>query len=674
MSIIKRAAAALSAAAMTLSLVIPVGVSAEGEITLTLHYEDFNGGSPLTVDAGDAFTAGNALSAVAFNHNENSLKYPEPSGGKAVVGWETSEGAAFDFSSSLSESVDLYPVLADTVEAGSIAITADESVMPAAGAAIPSDFTDKITVPDGFVVTGAGYDSTEASFADDSVYILSISLKPAEDKVFDYKYNVKDEAVFSVDGATVNGSRANVSWDTIVRGGDGITVSLPVTLGDPETASLSLHYNGHGAAEDKTLDIEKNSSSAPYLDQSSGELVPEDEGYAFVGWYTDPELTSFYSYGLSREVTEDTELYAKWAKVISEINFTVETPLCGEEVKDENGQEITGEFLRQQAGTVALYEMEGPTAEPIVLTNEPDVTADVEGIEPHSAWIETDVPNDQLQYDTQVDLFIGTIYGENDYTFVINVETDGNDDTPYFAKDLKITVNGVDAEDGNTVPSADSRSVDAGASGVMRFLAEPLGIHADSRVLNAKPSTKAGFVTDANVVYRDGTSFTVVGTITADHVWDSGVITKDPGCEEDGIMTFTCRSKDASYTDEIDPYGHKWLDWEVVKPATATEDGLEMRRCENDGEHTETRVIPATGETDSSDESGDSSSKKDSSSSEKSKDSGTAATTTTTTTGTGTAAGVNTDTQPPTGSSAAAPLAAAAAAAALAVVVVRRRK
>ena len=41
--------------------------------------------------------------------------------------------------------------------------------------------------------------------------------------------------------------------------------------------------------------------------------------------------------------------------------------------------------------------------------------------------------------------------------------------------------------------------------------------------------------------------------------------------------------------------GHAWSDWEVIKPATETEEGEETRVCGNDPSHTEVRVIPVSG-------------------------------------------------------------------------------
>ena len=48
--------------------------------------------------------------------------------------------------------------------------------------------------------------------------------------------------------------------------------------------------------------------------------------------------------------------------------------------------------------------------------------------------------------------------------------------------------------------------------------------------------------------------------------------------------------------------GHDWGEWEIVKEATETEDGLKRRVCKRNEEHFEEEVIPATGKQDESSE------------------------------------------------------------------------
>ncbi|MBR6045161.1 MAG: InlB B-repeat-containing protein [Ruminococcus sp.] len=567
---IKRAASAASAAALALSLIVPLSASAADSHIVVMNYGSFGGGEKVVLKVGDGENVKDVIYS-AYDYDRyyvSSVMYPEPVDGKAVVGWSLTEGGAeYDLTSAVTADIELYPVTADTVDAGTIAVTVDESELPVVGDTIPSDISAFVSVPDGFKVTEAGYTAVgdETAFEDNKTYFLSVSVIPDGNKVFDYTYSDDCALQLSVDGATVNGSKANVKYESYTAGELPLRVIFPVTLGQPETYDLTLHYGGRGNVEDKTVKVPVNARLNPGLliDQASGESNPVDDGYVLVDWFTDPQFAQYGCQSLDTlYINGDTELYARWAKIIDELNFTIETPLCGDVV--ETSEDLPPEELTTALAYAADIDFENVVAETIEFSNEPVVTCDVEGIEAYSRWITTDVPFAELNISTQVELFLGTIYGENDYTFVLEARP-GDGEPVYFAKNLKITVNETVA--GTTFSGG------------------------------AKPSTKGGFVSNATVVSKGGNNFTVVGMITADHVWDSGVITKKAGCEDKGVMTYTCRSKDASYNDDIDPYGHKWLEWTVVKPATATEDGLEMRVCDNDGEHMQTRIIPRTGQT-----------------------------------------------------------------------------
>ena len=140
-----------------------------------------------------------------------------------------------------------------------------------------------------------------------------------------------------------------------------------------------------------------------------------------------------------------------------------------------------------------------------------------------------------------------------------------------------------------------------------------------------------------NKTFRTQTK-TVVDIDATGHSWDEGVVTKEATCEENGVMTYTCRN-DHSHTREevieatghkpapavienieaatctneggydeviycenchkemardhhIEPaLGHNWGEWKVIKEATEDEDGLERRECARCHE-TEERAIP----------------------------------------------------------------------------------
>ena len=74
------------------------------------------------------------------------------------------------------------------------------------------------------------------------------------------------------------------------------------------------------------------------------------------------------------------------------------------------------------------------------------------------------------------------------------------------------------------------------------------------------------------------------------HSWDDGVVTKEPSCTAEGIMTHTCNTCGETIVFVIEP-GHDW-DETVTKEATCTEDGVATRVCKLCGEE-ETIVLPA---------------------------------------------------------------------------------
>ncbi len=71
-----------------------------------------------------------------------------------------------------------------------------------------------------------------------------------------------------------------------------------------KTWTVTFDSNGHGAAP-AVQTVEEGEKATKPAD-------PTAEGYSFQGWYTDTRYTMEYDF--SKEVTEDTTLYAKWVK------------------------------------------------------------------------------------------------------------------------------------------------------------------------------------------------------------------------------------------------------------------------------------------------------------------------------------------------------------------------
>lgn len=94
------------------------------------------------------------------------------------------------------------------------------------------------------------------------------------------------------------------------------------------------------------------------------------------------------------------------------------------------------------------------------------------------------------------------------------------------------------------------------------------------------------------VTTKDG-SFTDVCAVSVSSAWDEGVVTLEPTCEEEGVMTFTNRVTQETRTEPIDALGHDFVFSESVD-ATYTESAYDLWVCSRDPSHTEKRNIHGT--------------------------------------------------------------------------------
>ena len=91
--------------------------------------------------------------------------------------------------------------------------------------------------------------------------------------------------------------------------------------------------------------------------------------------------------------------------------------------------------------------------------------------------------------------------------------------------------------------------------------------------------------------------------VTADHSWDSGIVTKYPTCTEAGEKTYTCLSCGETKTEAVAATGHDYGDEIAEVPATCTTQGTaahyECANCHNlfvdaEGEKTQVTVAEIT--------------------------------------------------------------------------------
>ena len=79
----------------------------------------------------------------------------------------------------------------------------------------------------------------------------------------------------------------------------------------------------------------------------------------------------------------------------------------------------------------------------------------------------------------------------------------------------------------------------------------------------------------------------------ADHSWNGGVITTQPGCTANGVKTFTCLHCNTTKTEVISATGHHYST--VVTPPTCTSAGYTTHTCANCGHQYTDGAINATG-------------------------------------------------------------------------------
>ena len=84
-------------------------------------------------------------------------------------------------------------------------------------------------------------------------------------------------------------------------------------------------------------------------------------------------------------------------------------------------------------------------------------------------------------------------------------------------------------------------------------------------------------------------------TVTCDHEWDAGVITKKPTCTEDGVKTFTCKKCNTTREETITHEGHKSDAGTITTEPTCTETGVKTYKCTVCGDVIKTEPVPANG-------------------------------------------------------------------------------
>ena len=78
-----------------------------------------------------------------------------------------------------------------------------------------------------------------------------------------------------------------------------------------------------------------------------------------------------------------------------------------------------------------------------------------------------------------------------------------------------------------------------------------------------------------------------------DHSWDTGVITVDATCTEEGVKVYTCENCGDTVKEYLPALGHDYAEeWTVDKEPTFAEEGSESRHCTRCDEVTDVKAIP----------------------------------------------------------------------------------
>ncbi|MBQ8526688.1 MAG: InlB B-repeat-containing protein [Clostridia bacterium] len=139
---------------------------------------------------------------------------------------------------------------------------------------------------------------------------------------------------------TRSGSYTFNGWFTASSGGTEITTDTVFSADTTIYAQWSYTGSSGGGSRRYTVKFEANggttvaNKTVTRNSKVSEPAAPEKEGYTFMGWFRDEELTSAYDF--ESKVTKNFTIYAKWEKVDDEESETPEAPETLEDTDTHN--------------------------------------------------------------------------------------------------------------------------------------------------------------------------------------------------------------------------------------------------------------------------------------------------------------------------------------------------
>lgn len=91
-----------------------------------------------------------------------------------------------------------------------------------------------------------------------------------------------------------------------------------------------------------------------------------------------------------------------------------------------------------------------------------------------------------------------------------------------------------------------------------------------------------------------GTRTEAIPKLTS-HIWDNGIVTTQPTCSENGVKIYTCSVCKVTKTDAILASGHTDGEWTVDVAPTCAQDGKKILSCAVCSELLGSEIIPASG-------------------------------------------------------------------------------
>ena len=179
-------------------------------------------------------------------------------------------------------------------------------------------YTADITIYAAKAVDSITFNKTELSLYVGGEETLTITIKP-DDAYKNFTWSSSDNTVATVESISEGGKVTAVKAGTAIitataSDGSGLEAQCTVTVRKKSSSSstpakYNLRFDTNGG--DTMSTIVKKVNTTIDLD----EYVPTREGYKFVGWYADEDLTKPID---EITLTQSTTIYAKWEKIEEE--------------------------------------------------------------------------------------------------------------------------------------------------------------------------------------------------------------------------------------------------------------------------------------------------------------------------------------------------------------------